>query len=178
MVYSSHLSLMVTYDPSIQEMLIRGQDRFVWEAPLYPTYPRGPLWYFGITAGTLILVSYALLTNNFLFAFLLLLSAIILVLAGNEQAPIALAQVGDIGVVWNGTLYLYRDIVNFAIIYDPPYVRTLYLETKSLTRHTVRIDLEDQDPVELRAHLRVYLSENTDLQMEPGSDILGRLLRI
>lgn len=169
---------MVTYDPSVHEMLIQGQDRFVWETGLYPTYERGKRWYFVLTAGTLLLVSYAVMTSNFLFAFLILLCAIILVLTGNEEAPVVLAQVGDLGVVWDGTLYLYRDLGEFSIIYQPPYISTLYIETKSATRPKLRISLEDQDPVQIRDHLKAYLKENTDLQTEQGSDILGRLLRI
>lgn len=169
---------MVTYDPSVHELLIQGQDRFVWETGLYPTYPRGSRWYFALTAGTLLLVSYAVIVNNFLFAFLILLCAIILVLTGNEEAPVVLAQIGDLGIVWDGTLYLYRDLDTFSIIYQPPYISTLYLETKSLTRPKLRISLEDQDPAEIREHLRLYLKENTDLQTEQSSDILGRLLRI
>ena len=178
MLYLFHLSHMVTYDPSVQELLVQGQDHFVWETPLYPTYQRGPRWYFATTAGTLLLVSYAVMTSNFLFAFLVLLCAIILILAGNEEAPIVLAQLGDVGVVFDGTLYLYRDLTTFSIIYEPPYVSTLYIETKHLTKPKLRISLEDQDPVEIREHLKAYLKENTDLQTESGSDILGRLLRI
>ncbi len=178
MVYSSHLSPMVTYDPSVQELLVRGQDRFVWETRLFPTYARGPRWYFVITIITILLVSYAVLTSNLLFAFLILLCAIIIVLAGNEEAPVVLAQIGDVGVVWDGKLYLYRDIENFTIVYDPPFTNVVYFETKSLTQPRLRISLEDQDPVEIRNHLQAYLTENTDLQTEAGSDILGRLLRI
>ncbi len=169
---------MVTYDPSVQEQLVQSQDRFVWETNLYPTYERGTRWYFALTAGTILLVSYALITNNFLFAFLILLAAIILVLAGNEPAPVVLAQIGDLGIVWDGTLYLYRDLGAFSVIYQPPYISTLYIETKSIARPKLRISLEDQDPVEIREHLKAYLKENTDLQTEAGSDILGRLLRI
>ncbi len=169
---------MVTYDPSVQELLVQGQDRFVWETKLYPTYARGPRWYFFLTAGTLLLVSYAVMTSNFLFAFLILLCAIILVLAGNEEAPTVLAQIGDLGIVWDGKLYLYNDIVNFSVVYQPPYINSLYLETKSLAQPRIRISLEDQDPVEIRAHLQAFLTENTDLQTEQSSDILGRLLRI
>lgn len=169
---------MVTYDPSIQEQLVQSQDTFVWEAPLYPTYKRGTRWYFILTAGTLLLVSYAVITSNFLFAFLILLCAIIIILAGNEEAPIVLAQIGELGIVWDGNLYLYRELGEFSIIYQPPYISTLYIETKSFTKPKLRISLENQDPANIRDHLRAYLKENTDLQTEAGSDILGRLLRI
>ncbi len=169
---------MVTYDPSIQEQLVQSQDSFVWETPLYPTYQRGTRWYLFLTAGTILLVSYAVINSNFLFAFLILLCAIIIVLAGNEEAPVVLAQIGELGIVWDGKLYLYRDLTEFSIIYQPPYISTLYFETKSLVNPKIRISLEDQDPAGIRDHLRAYLKENTDLQTESSSDILGRLLRI
>ena len=169
---------MVTYDPAIHEALIKGQNQFVWETKLYPTYARGRNWYLAMTAGTVLLVSYAVLTSNFLFAFLILMCAIILILAGNEEAPTVLAQIGDLGVVWDGTLYLYRELGAFSLIYQPPYVSTLYIDTRRTTQPKLRISLEDQDPVAVREHLLQYLSENTDLQTEQTSDILGRLLRI
>lgn len=169
---------MVTYDPSVQEQLVQSQDAFVWETPLYPTYQRGTRWYFLLTAGTILLVSYAVISSNFLFAFLILLCAIILILAGNEEAPIVLAQIGELGIVWDGTLYLYRDLGTFSVIYQPPYISTLYIETKSYTKPKLRISLQDQDPAEIRDYLRAHLKENSDLQTESGSDILGRLLRI
>ena len=173
-----YLQSMVTYDPSVQEMLVRGQDAFVWETRLYPTYERGRRWYIAVTTGTILLVSYAVFSNNFLFAFLILLCTIILILAGNEEAPTVLAQIGELGIVWDGTLYLYRELGPFSLIYHPPYVSTLYVETKITTQPRLRISLEDQDPVNIRQHLLQFLKENTDLQTEHTSDIIGRLLKI
>lgn len=169
---------MVTYDPSVEEALIQGQDAFVWETKLYPSYPRSRSWYFWLTAGSILLVSYALYTSNFLFAFIILLCAIITVVAGNEESPAVLAQIGELGVVWDGKLYLYRELKAFTVIYQPPYTSVLYIETSGTTQQRIRIPLEDQDPVEVRSHLQAYLKENTDLQTEQTSDILGRLLRI
>ena len=171
-------SHMVTYDPSVEDLLIQDQDDFVWETKLFPRFERGPRWYFLLSSITILLVSYAVMTSNFLFAFLLLLCAIILILAGNEEAPTVLAQVGKLGIVWDGKMILYRDIISFSIIYQPPYINSLYLETRSFTQPRLRILLADQDPVSIRQHLQGFVKENSDLQTEQASDILGRLLRI
>lgn len=169
---------MLTYPHEIQEAIVLEQNRFVWEAPSAPRYERGPLWYVLMTAGALLLVAYAVWTANFLFAFLILLIAIILVLAGNEAPKTALAQIGEHGIVWDGRLYLYADIDQFAIVFHPPYAKLMYVELKSAIHPRLRIPLEDQDPNAIREHLVQFLPQDTDLRYEHFSDMVARLLRI
>ena len=76
---------MVYYPPELQETLALNQEEFVWEAPAHVHYDRGPRWYVGMVVVALFLVAYAIWTANFLFAFLILLIAIILLLAGHEE---------------------------------------------------------------------------------------------
>ncbi len=169
---------MITYPPEIEEALILNQDRFAWEAPSRIKYSRGSRWYLFMSLAAVFLVAYAVWTANFLFAFIILLIAIILVLAGNEDPSAVLAQVGDNGIVWNGRLYLFQDIDNFAVVYRPPVSKILYLELKNPLKPRLNIPLEDQNPIELRAHLQQYIKEDLDLQSEHLSDILARLLKI
>ena len=169
---------MITYPPEIEEALIVSQDRFAWEAPSRIKYNRSPRWYLFMSLAAVFLVAYAVWTANFLFAFIILLMAIILVLAGNEDPSAVLAQVGDNGIVWNGRLYLYQDIDNFAVVYRPPVSKILYIELKNPLKPRLNIPLEDQNPIELRSHLQQFVKEDLDLQSEHLSDILARLLKI
>jgi len=123
-------------------------------------------------------MAYAIWTANFLFAFIILLMAILLILVGNKDPEKILVQVGDNGIVWNGRLMLYQDLDRFGIVYQPPYAKVLYIESKSAVVPRLRVELEDQDPIALRNHLRQYVKENLDLQNEYFSDIVARLLRI
>ncbi len=169
---------MRTFAPEVQEAIIQAQDRFVWEAPEYERYERGPRWYIIMSLCAVFLLAYAIWTANFLFAVLIVLIAIIFILAGNEPPKHVLAQIGENGVVWNGHLYLFQDIETFAIIYEPPYTKVLYIESKSTIKPRLRIPLEEQDPLILRTHLKNYVQENTEIQDEYFSDILARLLRL
>lgn len=154
------------------------QDVFIWETPAYERHERGPRWYAVMSVVALLLVAYAVWTANFLFAFLILLAAIILVLAGNEHPSKALVQVGHNGLVWDGEFLPFDKIRNFAIVYRPPELKVLYIQPKNYLVPRLRIPLGEQSPVELREHLKQYLFEDLALRDEHASDMLARLFKL
>ncbi len=169
---------MLTYAPEVESSLLALQDAFVWETTSHTHYERSPAWYAAMGVLSLFLLAYAIWQENFLFAFFILLADIVLILGNTREPHPILVQIGDNGVALDGSLHLFQDIERFAIVYDPPYVKTLYIERRSGLNPIIRLELGDQDPIAIREHLRQYLRENLDLQTEYSSDILGRLLRI
>jgi hypothetical protein len=166
------------YNQEVLDGLVKAQDAFVWEAPDREERQRGPRWYLIMSAIALAFVVYAVATGNFLFAFIVLLVAIILVLAGNQAPENVLIQIGKNGVVVDGKLYEFKDLNKFAIIYHPPETKVLYIESKKLYQPRIRIELQEQNPLAIRTHLKGYMDEDLDLQEEHVSDIVERLLKI
>ena len=164
--------------PEYEQRMAEMQDAFVWETPAYERHERGPRWYIVMSVVALLLVGYAVWTSNFLFAFLILLAAIILILAGNEHPPTVLAQVGHNGIVWNGDYLPFDRVGHFAIIYQPPEVRVLYIQPRSAILPRLRIPLGDQDPLTLRNHLKQYVTEDLALKDEHASDMIARIFRL
>jgi hypothetical protein len=169
---------MRTFPPEVEQAMISSQDRFVWETPAFEKHIRGRAWYFAFAVLAVLLIAYAVWTANFLFAFIIFLSAIIMLLVGGQEPRNVLVQVGDNGVVIDGRLHLFQELGNFGIVYQPPISKVLYLEPRATLSQRLRVDLADQDPIELRNHLRQFVQEDLDLQGEHLSDILGRLLKI
>lgn len=169
---------MRSFPQEVEQALITGQDAFAWETASFPGRERGPGWYLALAAAALFLIAYAVWTANFLFAFLILLGAVLLILASQKKPRKVLVQIGDLGIVWDGQLSLFQDLDTFAIVYQPPLTKTLYIERKAGVVPRLAISLEDQDPVALRDHLRRYVREDLDLQTEHLSDIVARLLKI
>ncbi|MEI7512396.1 MAG: hypothetical protein WCK01_02975 [Candidatus Uhrbacteria bacterium] len=169
---------MNSFPQEVEDAIAKSQDAFVWEAPSYLKFERGPSWYFIMTLSAIALMAFAVWTANFMFAFIILLMAILLLLVGNKDPEKILVQVGDNGIVWNGKLMLFKDLDRFGIVYQPPMSKVLYIESRSMVIPRMRVELEDQDPIALRNHLRQYVQENLDLQNEYFSDIVARLLRI
>lgn len=172
------LKRSMPYSQELLDDMIKAQDAFVWEAPSWERRNRGPRWYLIMSIVAIAFVIYAVATNNFLFAFLILLIAIVLVLAGNQEPENVLVQIGKNGVVVDGRLYEYKDLSNFAIIYHPPETKVLYLESNRIAIPRIRLFLNDQNPIHIRNHLKGYLDENLALQEEHLSDIVARLLKI
>ena len=169
---------MAYREPDYEERLRDAQDLFVWEAPAYERYERGPRWYLVMIIIALLFVGYAVWTANYLFAFIVLISAILLVLVGNEKPKRILVQIGQNGIVVNGEFMSFDDIRHFAIVYQPPRVKVLYVYPRGTAFRRHRIYLGEQNPIEIRQFLRQYLEEDLDLRDEHFSDILGKLLKL
>src|SRR5688572_17039185 len=104
---------MRSFPQEVEEAMIHSQDRFVWEMPAFQRYERSKAWYFGLAVLAVLLIAYAVWTANFLFAFIIFLSAIILLLVGAQDPRHVLVQVGNNGIVIDGKLHLFQDIGNF-----------------------------------------------------------------
>jgi hypothetical protein len=169
---------MASLSKEVQEAVILDQDQFVWETVSYKKYDRSKSWYFAMAMAAILFVAYAVITANFLFAFIVILTVILLLLLGSREPRPILVQVGMDGLVWDGSLHLYEDIDDFAIVYNPPVAKTLYVNFRSAARPRLAIQLEDVDPVDLRAFLGQFVREDGDLRGEPISDIVGRLLKL
>lgn len=169
---------MPKYDPEFEERLIEAQNLFVWEMPAYERHDRGSKWYIIMAIVVAAFSVYALWTTNYLFAFIVLISAIILVLAGNEKPEKVLVQIGENGIVLEGNFLPFEDINQFAIVYQPPNIKVLYLYPRSLVLYRKRVYLGDQDPVEIRNHLRRYVKEDLNLRDEHLSDLLAKIFKL
>ncbi len=168
----------MAYSEEFLKQVAEVQDYFVWESPSWEERERGRKWYIYMALIAIALTIYSILTSNYLFAFIILLSAIILVLAGNEEPRKILVQIGNNGVVYDGKLFLYDQLSDFAIIYHPPQTKVIYFQPRNLAHSRLRIPLLDQDPVAIRQHLKKYMEEDTYLRDEHFSDIFARLLRL
>ncbi len=168
----------MAYTAETLRQIAEAQDVFVWEMPEHEYHPRTTNWYLIVSLVALAGVGYSIWTMNYLFGLIILLSAVVLLLAGNEEPRKILVQIGHNGVVVDGNLITWEKLHNFSLIYHPPFTKVLYMDRKYSPKPRLKLFLEDEDPVVIREHLMQYLPENLVLRDEHFSDILGRLLRI
>ncbi len=81
------------------------------------------------------------------------------------------------GIMSGGTIYPYKIIKTFWLVYNPPVTKTLNFETTAYLNNQVSIVLADQDPIELKLYLSQYLTEDLDRQ-ESLTETLARGLKI
>ena len=154
--------------------IVTGTILYTWQVPEYEKHERPTRWYVIMVIVGLLLVGYGLFTNNFLFALIIVLFAIIVFLQSHQEPHWIPFSITDLGVMVNNRFYSYSELSDFYVIYNPPEVKTLFLEPESSFRPRIRVSLMDMDPNEIKFTLRQYLDENVEKEQEPLSDQVAR----
>lgn len=157
----------------------KGRVFSQWSFPEYEKPDRGPLWYavvFAIGGG---LLWYAVQDGNFLFALIILLFAFIIFTHHRQEPQEMSFTLYETGIQIGDRFFLFREIQAFALVFEPPVVKTLYIMPKrAVLRREISIPLRDQNPVELRSLLLDYLDEDLDREEESASDIATRVFKL
>lgn len=145
--------------------------------PEYELQQRGMLWY--VIAGTVIalLVVYAVVTANYLFALVVVLLSGVLALR-DFRAPAQITfQIAEDALYVDGKRIPYSDVSLFWLIYEPPLFKNLHV-TFSTMRPSLRVPLLDVDPVELRTFFRTKVKEDMEKRTESPIDIFAKILKL
>jgi hypothetical protein len=153
-------------------------EYYGWDFYEYPRYDRGRLWYAFMGLGGLALLIYAVLTANFLFAFIIIMFALILYLTTISEPARIRFGITSVGIRVGRTFYPYKDITRFWFIYEPPDVKNLYFELKTPLQSRLVVDLDGANPNEVRTVLGQFIREDLNEDDEPLSDFIGRVLKI
>ncbi len=153
---------------------IAGEPLHGWQVLEYERHQRGRTWYIVMTILGLLLVGYGMITSNFLFSLIIILAGIILFLQAHEEAGQVPFFITELGIVVASRFYPYTELHHFYIIYQPPEIKTLFIQHKSALRPLLRIPLMDQNPVEVRHTLLNFLEEDLEKEQEPTSETIAR----
>ncbi|MDD2807437.1 MAG: DUF5673 domain-containing protein [Patescibacteria group bacterium] len=154
-----------------------GETLMAWEFYEFIKHDRSRFWYFGAGLIAMLLILFAFLASNILFGFIVIIASLIILMFHRSDNKIKF-QIMEDGILVNTKFYEYKSLKNFYLIYEPPEVKTLYFEPKSMFSPRIPITIEDQDPNEIRKILTKYLSEDLDRENEPTSDQLSRMLKL
>ncbi|PIR76785.1 MAG: hypothetical protein COU32_00210 [Candidatus Magasanikbacteria bacterium CG10_big_fil_rev_8_21_14_0_10_42_10] len=148
-----------------------------WDVVEYDQHVRGTLWHVLTISFAIIFVIYALATDNFLFAIIIILAAIILFLQSAVEPGKVYFAITDLGIVLGNRFYNFNEFKAFYIIYTQE-VQTIFFDTKSAMRPDLRIPMtEDVDPMDIRQMLQEVLEEDLEKE-EPFADRAARRWKI
>jgi uncharacterized membrane protein YobD (UPF0266 family) len=155
-----------------------GSPQLQWEVDEYPQHGRSQRWYLVAAVLGVALIIYAVATANFLFAVIVLMIGVITLLStfvAPDRVPIVITNTG---VVVADMYYDFEAIKDFALAYDPPDVKILYVEFHSAWQPLLSIPLEDMDPNQVREVLLPYCIENIHRTEERLTDMVRRLYKL
>lgn len=155
-----------------------GEAIISWQIPEYRRYERGKTWYLVAGLILLFLVGYAVLTQNFLFALMVILFAVIVFLSHVRAPQMLDLVITNAGVLVNRRFYPYTDLGSYWIISQPPFTNNLYFDFQRSGRQPLSIALDGQNPEEVREALANFLVEDGEKKEEPLADLLWRMLKL
>jgi hypothetical protein len=154
-----------------------GREIVSWLVDEYVRHERGTWWYVLSGLACLALLIYSVLTQNFLFAIIVIMFAVITGLSAMREPRKMLINITDLGVGIGDDFYPYKTIQKFWILYEPPEVKNVYFEFKLSPMRRLTIPLHEQNPIDVRSALVRFLDEDLEMEDEPMSEIIGKVLK-
>jgi len=155
-----------------------GRPLVVWEMDEYPRQTRSQRWYVIMALIAVVLIAYSIATANFLFAVIVLMAGIITLISDFKHPDRVTVAVTSTGIVVGETYYDFRAINDFALVYEPPEVKILYVTFRQAWNPMLAIPLEDTDPNVVRKELLPFCLENLDRTSETLTEVLRRVYKL
>lgn len=132
-----------------------------WQAQKFENFERHPWWGIILFIILILLLTYSLLTDNFLLSIILILAGIIVYLFEKKDPETYHFAICETGVIAHDRFYEFLDIENFWIFYEPGQLgrKELSLKTTSHFLPYVHIPLGNEDPNNIREILLDYIPE-------------------
>ena len=148
-----------------------------WQAPEFIKHEKSQNWFIGAGIAVLALIAYALYTNSATMAIVFIVLAGVYYLTHNQQPKRLSIKVTQLGVYVDQVFYPYNMINAFWIVYNPPVVRTLNLRLSGKGAGKLTLQLDEQNPVDVRTLLAKEIPE-VEGQQETLTELLIRVLKL
>jgi hypothetical protein len=154
-----------------------GKNELKWQIPEYPQYHRGKLWYFiAAIIGAALLIS-AIMTGNFLFTVIIIISVLISIISSWREPKMIDFKLGEDGVMIDGLFYGWDKFQSYWIVKDEEKTN-LGLDLINWLKTDLYVPIKTVSEVEVEKYVSKFLKKNPDRKEEPMSYLLGRKLKI
>ncbi len=169
---------MVTVKNASEEEIELGDEVLSFETWNRPPSERG-FWWYAITSIIGVgLLTYCILTENYLFAIITLMFGVMMLVLDLRKARRIQVTITNLGILSDDEFYPFKGMKRFAVVYEPPEVRWLYLYFKSALEPIVAIDLDDADPNSVREALLPYVLEDLTREEEYLTETVRRVYKL
>lgn len=165
-------------DNSTNQITEYGKILLSWEVDEYPNHDRSRTWYVLGAIISVALIVYAIATANFLFAVIILMCGIVTLISTFQPPEKINVAITSIGILVGEAFYLYKDLKDFSVAYDPPAVKLLYIDFQKPWQPLVSVPLEETDPNQVREYLLPFCVENLERTEETLTDAVRRVYKL
>ena len=156
-----------------------GKKIIGWSIPEYDKHERQKNWYIISVIVGLLLIIYSFFSGNFLFAAIIIISALVIIIHDGQEPLKINFIITDEGLIVGKKFYDYDAIKNFSIVYKPrENIKNLYFEFKNALKPRLSIPLKSMNPLPIRENLLKYLPEDLERIDQPVSEALAKMFKL
>jgi len=152
------------------------KNKLVWIADEFKAHQRDVGWYAGLFLFGAILIAWGLYTQNVITTILFVIMVFVIYILSHHEPSKVMVGISDRGITINHVFYPYANL-KFFWIQNREHGQVLTVETKSFLNRHLSIELEDENPNEVRLLLMPHIEEVKDYE-ENFIDFLIRNLKI
>ena len=146
---------------------------YEWEALEHRDHPLSPRWFVIIAAGTTVVSVVLLLMANLIGALSMAFVGGLLYYFLQQKPDVARYRLMADGIAINNTLYHYKTLAAFNVLYEPGVTKTLLVRSQHRLAPMITLEIGEADPLVIRDILLEFLPEDQDMD-EPLVDVVAR----
>jgi hypothetical protein len=152
-------------------------QEITWEAPEYMHRPKPLLWYIIFAISTSGLILWGVYQKSPIAVLTYIVMAAVIMFFSLKKPELVTFRLTNTGIFIGKTEHPYKVIKKFWILYNPPEIKTLNLETSGYINNTISIELGSENPIEIKYFLKQYILEDIDKE-EGFAETLARKLKL
>jgi hypothetical protein len=142
----------------------KNQNTISWQAHEFRHYPKNIGWYVTLVSITILVIAFFVLVQSDIFAAVCIGIISLLVIFFSRQTPeLTNIELSNKGITFGNLFYPYKQLQYFWIVNNENH-KTLNFHTSAFVNNTVILELENQDPDNIRLHLLNHVIEHTETE--------------
>ncbi len=141
-------------------------QKISWHAPEYRHYEKNAGWYVTLISIVILIIGFFLVQKDAFAAITTGLLGVLVVVFSRQKPEIVPVELDHKALKMGKIEIPYKQIKHFWVVHNEKH-KTVNLETTTLVNNMVILELEDQDPEQIRQFLSRYLPEHPETEPTP-----------
>jgi len=145
-------------------MAQQHKNNISWEAWEFKHYPKNIGWYVTLISIAILVMAFFIIVENDIFAAISLgiIAALIIIFSRHAPQRVGI-ELTDRGITFGNLFYPHKQLKYFWVVHNENH-KTLNFHTSAFVNNILILELEDQDPFEIRDFLIKHLPEHSETE--------------
>ena len=152
----------------------QNQNIISWQAAEFKHYPKNLGWYVTLVSIAILVIAFFVFVEVDIYAAVCLgIIAILIILFSRQKPQIVEIELNSKGVRFGNLSYPYKQLKYFWVVHNERH-QTVNFHTSAFVNNILILELEDQDPDQVRDFLIKHLPEHSETEETSSQKIMHR----